>query len=273
VTVVPVAVAAVASLFGPDSVQLVTRSIWFIIGAAALGALSLAAGIIALVRRRLPSALLHLGIVLALVGVGVDARFSRSGYLYLEVGAPSSSLFLSRDFRFIEQLRFELRLDSTATHQSRGFRPAPVAVLELGRTRPTVTYNQPAVSNGRRLLLTQTVEPGFLLEYGLTAGADEYVLLHNQQAAITPGTTIWSFAFDAAEQRVGLLAGSRQVWLGIGDTATVAGTPLQLTSASFAANSGAIFAVNDVRYRPVIFAGLLLSLFGLAATLLRRESP
>jgi hypothetical protein len=44
-------------------------------------------------------------------------------------------------------------------------------------------------------------------------------------------------------------------------------------SATFAANPGVIFIVNDVRYRFIIFIGFGLALLGLLPPLFRREAP
>ena len=96
-------------------------------------------------------------------------------------------------------------------------------------------------------------------------------MLHNQALEPARGTRVWSFAYDAEEQKVGLMLGGEQRWLGIGDSASVDGVVLKLTSASFAANAGAIFIVNDVRFRSVIFAGFGLMLLGLVPSLFRRR--
>jgi hypothetical protein len=163
-------------------------------------------------------------------------------------------------------------LDSSTTILARAFRPAPVAwVSGLGvRSRP-VTYNRPFTTSGRQLLLSQVVEPGFLDEYELSLGGEEYLLMHNQVIEPSPGLRVWSFAYDADARRVGLMLGGEQQWLGIGDSATVQGRALRLTSATFAVNSGVIFIVNDVRFRFIIFAGFGLMLLGLVPSLLRRE--
>jgi hypothetical protein len=184
-----VVAAAVASLFGPNSVRLVTSSFWFIVGAVIAAVLSLVVSILSLTRRRWATALLHVGLVIALVGIGVDEKLSRNGYLYLEAGAPATELFVAGNLRAVDELPFAVGLDGVSMHQSRGFNPAPSTDLTVGPNSLTVTYNRPLNARGRRLLLKQLVEPGFLQEYELAAGKDEYVLLHNQQAALETGMT------------------------------------------------------------------------------------
>ena len=56
-----------------------------------------------------------------------------------------------------------------------------------------------------------------------------------------------------------------------GESAAVQGRALKLLSATFAANAGAIFVLNDVRYRFLVFIGFGLTLLGLLPPLFRRE--
>jgi hypothetical protein len=165
-------------------------------------------------------------------------------------------------------------LDSVGYILARAFRPAPVAWVSTseGLSRP-VTYNQPFTAAGRQLLLSRTIDPGFLDEYELALDGEEYLLVHNQVIEPSPGLRVWSFAYDANAHRVGLMLGGEQQWLGVGDSAMVQGRTLKLTSATFAANSGVIFIVNDARFRFIIFAGFGLMLLGLVPSLLRREEP
>jgi hypothetical protein len=97
----------------------------------------------------------------------------------------------------------------------------------------------------------------------------EYLLLHNQTVRLESGLRVWSFAFDAATRKVGLLVGDEQHWLAAGDSVTVKGRTVRLESATFAPNAGAIFIVNDVRYRFIIFTGFGLMLLGLVPPLVR----
>jgi hypothetical protein len=126
---------------------------------------------------------------------------------------------------------------------------------------------------GRQLLISQVAAHGFLGEYELTTGGEEYLLMHNQVIEPSPGLRVWSFAFDADARRVGLMLGSEQQWLGVGDSTTVQGRTLRLRSATFAANPGVIFVVNDVRFRFIVFAGFGLMLLGLIPSLFRKAQP
>lgn len=266
--------AAVASLFGPGPVQRLVGSAWFLIAAGAVALASLLAALLALKRRSWPGAIQHLGLVIALGGVAVNQTTARSGYLFLEQRAGASNVFLSRDLRRVEELPAPLALDSVGSVLAKAFRPAPVAwVTVKGKDEMSkaVTYNQPLKAAGRQFLLTQTVEPGFLNEYELALDGEEYLLMHNQVIEPAPGLRVWSFAYDADAQRVGLMFGSEQQWLGIGDSATVQGRTVKLTSATFAADSGVIFVVNDARFRFIIFAGFGLMLLGPVPSLFRRE--
>jgi hypothetical protein len=265
--------AAVASLFGPEPVQRLVGSTWFLAGAGLVVIASLLAAVFAASRRNWPGVFQHLGLVVALVGVGVNQKAARGGYLFLEQGGAGRNYSLSRNLRQIEELPGVFALDSIGSRTSRGFRPAPVTWVS-GSTdslsRP-VTYNRPLKVAGWQLLFSQFVEPGFLEEYEVSANGDQYLMIHNQVLEPVRGLRFWSFAYDAAENRVGFVLGREQRWLGIGDSASVDGVVLKLTSARFAANAGAIFIVNDVRFRFVIFAGFGLMLLGLVPSLFRRR--
>ena len=262
------------SLLGPGPVQRLVGSAWFLTGSGAVAIASLLAVIVTLKRRSWPAAIQHLGLVVALAGVAVNQTAARNGYLFLEQGAGSRNFSLSSDLRRVDELPEPLVLDSSTTILARAFRPAPVAwVSGLGvRSRP-VTYNRPFTTSGRQLLLSQVVEPGFLDEYEVALDGEEYLLMHNQVIEPAPGLRAWSFAFDADAQRVGLLLGGEQQWFGVGDSVTVQGRVVKLTSATFAANSGVIFIVNDARFRFIIFAGFGLMLLGLVPSLFRKEEP
>lgn len=266
--------AAVASLFGPGPVQRLVGSMWFLVGAGMVVITSLLAAAVALRRRSWPGAIQHIGLVIALAGVAVNQTTARNGCLFLEQGAGISNFCLSRDLRRVEELPEPLAMDTVGSIQSKAFRPAPVAWVSAsgGRSRP-VTYNRPFTTAGRQLLLSQVVEPGFLNEYELVLDGEEYLLMHNQVIEPASGLRVWSFAYDADAHRVGLMLGDEQQWLGIGESATVRGRTLKLTSATFAANSGVIFIVNDARFRFIIFAGFGLMLLGLVPSLFRREEP
>ena len=136
-----------------------------------------------------------------------------------------------------------------------------------------VTYNRPLKVAGRHVLFSQTAAPGFLTQYEIAVDTTEYLLLHNQVTEPAPGLRVWSFAYDAAEKKVGLMVGNEQQWLGISDSAVVQGRALKLLSATFAAKSGVIFVVNDVRFRFTIFAGFGLMLLGLVPSLVLRRTP
>jgi hypothetical protein len=264
--------AAVASLFGPEPVQGLVGSVWFLAGTGIVAAASLLAALTAVSRSSLPSTVQHLGLVVALAGVVVNQTATRSGYLFLEQGAGVSNFTLSRDLRRVEELPKPLALDSLASVSAKAFKPAPVAWVTVadGRSVP-VTYNRPLKVAGRQVLVSQIAAPGFLREYEIALDGAEYLLLHNQVIEPSPGIRLWSFAYDAAAGRVGLMLGNEQRWLGIGESAAFQGRALKLLSATFAANAGAIFVLNDVRYRFIIFIGFGLTLLGLLPPLFRRE--
>jgi hypothetical protein len=266
--------AAVASLFGPEPVQRLVGSAWFLAGTGIVALASLLAAVTAISRRSWPGVVQHVGLAVALMGIAVNQRFAHSSYLFLEQGAGASNFSLSRDLRRIEELPEPLALDSLTSISAKAFKPAPVAWITAadGRSR-LVTYNRPLKVAGRQVLLTQTAAPGFLREYEIALDRTEYLLLHNQVTEPSPGLRLWSFAYDADAGRVGLLLGHEQRWLGIGESTPVQGRALKLLSATFAANAGATFVVNDVRYRFIIFLGFALTLLGLLPPLLRREVP
>ena len=267
-----VLVAAIGSLFGPEPVQMLVASPWFLAGTGIVALTSLLAALVAVSRRSWPSVVQHVGLVVALIGVAVNQRSAHSGYLFLEQDAGASNFALSRDLHRVEELPQPLALDSLTSVSARAFRPAPVAWVALadGRSRP-VTYNRPLSLAGRQVLLSQIAAPGFLTEYELALDGEEYLLLHNQVTEPSPGLPLWSFAYDADAGRVGLVLGSEQRWVTVGDSATVKGRRLKLQSATFAANAGAIFVVNDVRYRFIVFLGFGLALLGLLPPLFRKE--
>ena len=268
--------AAVSSLFGPGPVQRLVGSAWFLAAVGVVAVASLLAAVAAIRRRSWPGAIQHVGLVVALAGVAVNQTAARNGYLFLEQGAGASNFCLSRDLRRVEELPEPLALDSIGSVRARAFRPAPVAWVTAkgkGEMSKGVTYNRPLNVAGRQLLLSRVVEPGFLTEYELALDGEEYLLMHNQVIEPAPGLHVWSFAYDAAARRIGLMFGSEQQWLGIGDSATVQGRTLRLTSATFAANSGVIFIVNDARSRFIIFAGFGLMLLGLIPSLFWKEEP
>jgi hypothetical protein len=199
---------------------------------------------------------------------------THSGYLFLEQGAGVSNFALSHNLRRVEDLPEPLALDSLTSVGARAFLPAPVAWVTVadGHSQP-VTYNRPLNAAGRQVLVSQIVAPGFLTEYEALLDGTEYLLLHNQVTEPSPGLRLWSFAYDADAGRVGLMIGNEQHWLGIGDSATVQGRSLKLLSATFAANVGALFVINDVRYRFIVFLGFGLVLLGLMPPLFRKEVP
>ena len=266
--------AAVGSLFGSGPVQRLVGSAWFLAGTGIVALASLLAAVIAVSRRSWPSVVQHVGLVISLSGVAVNQKTVHSGYLFLEQGSGVSNFSLSHNLRRVEELPEPLALDSLTSISAKAFRPAPVAWITVadGRSRP-VTYNRPLNVAGRQVLLSRTAAPGFLREYEIALDGTEYLLLHNQVTEPSPGLRLWSFAYDAAERKVGLMVGNQQRWLGIGESATVQGRALKLLSATFAANAGAIFVVNDARYRFIIFVGFGLVLLGLLPPLFRRDVP
>ncbi len=264
--------AAVASLFGPGPVQRLVGSTWFIAGAGILMLTGLLAAAVAIKRHSWPSTVQHVGLVVALVGIAINQKAARSGYIFLEQGAGGNNFSLSRSLRSVDELPRPFALDSLTTVQAKAFQSAPVAwVAADGRSSP-VTYNRPLLVGGRQLLLTQIVAPGFLTEYEIAADASEYLLLHNQVTELPSGLRLSSFGYDAEARRVGLGFGGEQLWLGIGESAQVQGRALKLLSATFAANMGALFVVNDTRYRFIVFIGFGLALLGLLPPLFRRET-
>ncbi len=266
-----VVAAAAASLFGPEPVQRLAGSAWFLAGAGTVALAGLVAAATAIARRSWPGAVQHLGLVIALAGVTINQRAAHSGYLFVEQAAGPTNVCLSRDLRRIEELPVPVALDSVGSLAARGFRPAPVAWVtgSTGSGSRPVTFNRPLVSAGRQLLFSRIVAPGFLREYVLAANGEEYLLMHNQAVELSPGLRVWSFAYDGDERKVGLMLGGEQQWLSTGDSVTAQGQSLRLTETTFAPNVGAIFIVNDVRYRFIIFAGFGLMLLGLLPPLLR----
>ena len=269
-----VLVAAAASLFGSEPVHRIVGSAWFLAGTGIVALTALCAAIIALRSRSWPSAVQHLGILVALVGIFVNQRAAHSSYLFLQQGTGAGKVALGRDLRRVEELPQPLALDSLTTAVARAFQPAPVAWMTAGDGRSVpVTYSRPLRIAGRQMLLTQIAAPGFLTEYEVAAGGSEYLLLHNQVAEPWPGMRLSSFAYDAEAGRVGLLVGGEQHWLGIGESTAVNGRSVQLVAADFAPNFGALFVVNDARYRFIVFVGFGLVLLGLLPPLFRREDP
>jgi hypothetical protein len=263
--------AAAASLFGPSPVAHVVGSPWFMAGAVLTALLSLAAAAVSTRRRAWASVLLHFGLVTCLAGVAVNQFIPRSGYLFLEQAGGSANFYLDRNLGRIDDLPFTVGLDSLSGREARGFRPSMIAWISSGReSAAPVTYNRPLTLAGRQLLFSRMVEPGFLLDYELTVGDEQYLLMHNQVARPAGGPNIWSFAYDAEEKRVGLMVGGVEQWLSTGQTATLGGRSLTIESASFAAGPGVILVVNDIRFRFVVFAGFALVLLGLLPPLLRR---
>jgi type IV secretory pathway TrbD component len=266
--------AAAASLFGPAPVQRLVNSWWYLAGAGITTFTALLAAVIAVPHRSWSSAIQHLGLVVALVGVFVNQKAARSGYLFLEQGAGPSNVCLSRDLRLVEELPQPLALDSLTMVDARAFLPAPVVWVTAGDITSTpVTYNHPLKVSGRQLLITQVTSPGFLTEYEVAVDGTEYLLLHNQVTEPSPGFALASFGYDAEAARVGLAIDREQYWLGIGESTRFQGRKVKLLSAAFAGSMGAIFVVNDVRYRFILFVGFGLVLLGLLPSLFRRETP
>ena len=264
--------AAVASLFGPGPVQRLVGSTWFIAGAGILVLTSLLAAAVAIKRHSWPGTVQHVGLVVAFVGIAVNQKAAHSGYVFLEQGAGGNNFSLSRNLRSVDELSRPFALDSLTTVQAKAFQSAPVTWVPVdGRSFP-VTYNRPLQVDGRQLLLTQIVAPGFLSEYEIAADASEYLLLHNQVTELPSGLRLSSFGYDADARRVGIEIGGEQLWLGIGESAQVQGRALKLLSATFAANMGALFVVNDTRYRFIVFIGFGLALLGLLPPLFRSKT-
>ncbi len=268
-----VAAAAVASLFGPEPVQRLVGSSWFIAGTGTVILTGLLAAVHAIRRRSWTGFVQHVGLVVALIGVLINQKAARNGYLFLEQGAGASNFSLSSRLRDVEELPQPLALDSLTAVRTRAFQPAPVAWVTAGagRSRP-VTYNRPLRIAGRQVLITRVAAPGFLTEYEVMVDGSEYLLLHNQVTEPSPGLQLSSFAYNTDAGRVGLLLGREQHWLGTGESASARGHALKLLSATFARNAGAVFVMNDVRYRFIVFFGFGLVLLGLLPPLFRREA-
>ena len=264
--------AAVASLFGPGPVQRLVGSTWFIAGAGIVTLASLLAAAVAIKRRSWPGAVQHVGLVVALVGIAINQKAAHSGYLFLEQGAGGNNFSLSRNLRSVDELPRPFALDSLTTVQAKAFQSAPVAWVAVDGRSFHVTYNRPLLVGGRQLLLTQIAAPGFLTEYEIAADGSEYLLLHNQVTKLSSGLKLSSFGYDAEAGRVGLEFGGEQLWLGVGESAQVQGRALKLLSATFAANMGAVFVMNDVRYRFIVFIGFGLALLGLLPPLFRSKT-
>jgi len=267
------AVAAAASILGPDVVARVTRSFWFLVpgGAAVLAALAFSIYEVGWQHRPVAGLLAHLGLALGLAGAALSAR-SVSGYIFLENQGEARSAFLRAGLDQVDVLPEPLALDSISVRNRRGFRPTFVCWVRGGGTSAPVAFNQPGRFGGLRLLFNRDVEPGFLLEYELAVGADEYVLLHNQRVRLDDGREMWSFGYDPDEHRVGFMLGGREFWLPEGATAGDGRHQLTLRRAWFALNNGAVFQVSDTRARPFLFSGFGLCLVGIALVLVRRRN-
>ncbi len=270
-------VTAVASLAGPNQVRQISGAWWFVAAACLCGILSLAAAVLLLRQRRLAAALLHTGLALGIAGAMLSQTLAGGGYLFLSAGGRARNFSLARNLSRLEELPFSVQLDSLGILHRRGFRPAPSAFVRAcageNGIAGVLTWNRPLTLGGRRLVLSRVVERGFLEEYELVVDETEYLLLHNQRARPRPGVQVASFGFDAAAQQVGLLVNGTRRWLAVGDSATVEGTKLMLAAASFAPAAGAVFVVNDVRFRPVLFIGFGFVLIGLLAPLFRKAGP
>ncbi|MEO0085455.1 MAG: hypothetical protein ABIK37_02360 [candidate division WOR-3 bacterium] len=269
-----VTTAALASLFGPDQVQKLAGSWWFVAGWCLCGLGGLVAAVRLLRQRRPTAALAHFGLTLGIAGIFLNQTSSRGGYLFLRTGAGAKSFCLARNLERVVELPFSVRLDSLGVRTRRGFRPAPVAFVQgtagAKDFAALLTWNRTVTVRGCRLMLSQVVEPGFLEDYELVVDEDEYLLLHNQRVRVRPGLEVSSFGFDAEGRQVGLLVNRTRQWLAVGDSAVVEGARLRLTAAHFAPAAGAIFVVNDVRLRPVLFIGFGLVLLGLLGRTIRR---
>ncbi len=204
-------------------------------------------------RRDWANLLLHVGLVSRLAGVAVNQAIPRGGYLFLEQAGGTANFYLDRDLKRIGELPFSAGLDSFSGRVARGFRPSMVAWVSATTGRRRSTARSPTTSRsrsrGRQLTFARMVEPGFLLEYELSVGKEQYLLMHNQVARPEGGPNIWSFAYDAEERRVGL-HGRRRRAVAI-DRAVGRcrrHRSLKLESASFAARTG---RDPDCQRRPV----------------------
>ncbi len=269
--------AAVASVFGLDEVQKVAGSWWFVAAACLCGLSGLVGAVRLIGQRRRTAALSHFGLALGIVGILLNQTLSRGGYLFLPVGAGARNYCLAQNLKGVVELPFSVRLDSLGVRTSRGFRPAPAALIRAtAGTKAfaaSLTWNHTVTVDGYRLVLSRVVEQGFLEEYELAVGEDEYSLLHNQRVRLRPGLEVTSFGFDVEHKQVGLVVNNTRQWLAVGDSAAVEGARLRLTAASFAPAVGAVFVANDVRLRPVLFIGFGLVLLGLLGEALRRAEP
>ncbi len=271
VWVVLAAVAAVASVFGPEAVARVTGGWWFSAPAVAAAGAALVLSAVGFVRgrRRVAAIVAHLGLVVGLAGIVLDAR-APAGHLFLEQGAGERNLFLAAGLDRADVLSDPLALDSITETRARGFSPAPLCWLRSAQGAFPVGYNRPGRAGGVRVLFSRAVEPGFLVEYEVAVDSDEYLLLHNQRVRLADGASVASFGFDPQARTVGLSVAGESSWLGPGATAVVGGHQLTMRQVWFAGNRGAIFRLSDTRFRPLLFAGFGLVLAGVALAMVGR---
>ncbi|MEO0073733.1 MAG: hypothetical protein ABIK43_03615 [candidate division WOR-3 bacterium] len=211
----------------------------------------------------------HLGLLAGVVGIFLQQRFGSSGAVVLTPETGQVDYRLSQDQRRIEHLPFTLNLDSITTLKARGFRPTAAAWVSTGGPSSPVYPNHPLRLAGHKIVFLRTVPAGFPLELLIRVGADEFLLLY-QQAVYIASSRLVSFGYEPATQRIGFQADREQVWLRIGESASLAGMSISLLDARFASQPGVVLLVSDTRFTPVIFSGFGLMLLGIALVLLAR---
>ncbi len=261
---------AIISIVRPEKTQIITGSVWFLVFGIIVTIRSLSVVFTVSNKsyiHKFASIIIHLGIVIGLVGVYINERSHRNGYVFLKLSSTGKNLFLTKNLKAIDELPFTIRLDSITFQSTKGFQPAPYIWVYCSSDNQSMssylTYNHPLNYHKCQLLLSNIIEPGFPHTYELTVGNEQYKLLHNQKLRLPDKTYLSSFAYDADENQIGLIINNQEQWFQVGETKQVANNILTITSIDFAQNQGVIFFVKDMKLRLIIFTGfgvMLLSL-------------
>lgn len=274
-----VAVIAITSLVSQEKTQLITNSIWFLVFGIIITIRSIAAAISSLRSesniKRTTSIIIHLGIVIGLIGVGLNQRSRNNGYVFLEFSKGGKNYYLNKNLKTIEELSRTLYLDSLTNKYTKAFEPAPVAWLHYNSAKEAVsfvlTYNHPFDNHGIQFLFANVVEPGFPHSYALTVNKEEYLLMHNQYLQLPNGTIVYSYAYDTEQNRLGFMINHNEYWLQTGETKQINNYTITLESADFSKNQGVILLVKDIKQRAVIYAGFGFMLLGLFVYLFEKR--
>jgi hypothetical protein len=269
---------AIISIIRPEKIQSITGSVWFFIIGVIIAIRSLSAiftiSDASRIRRR-SSVIIHLGIVIGLIGVFTNERSHKNGYIFLELAGSGKNIYLTKNFKAIDELPFNIRLDSITSKSIKGFQDAPNAWINYTTDHQSVssflTYNHPANYQGCQLLLSNLIEPGFPHSYELLIDNDQYQLLHNQKVELPNKLILWSFAYDTDEKQIGLLINNQEHWFQIGESKQINNSVITIQSIDFAQNQGVIFLVKNLRLRPVIFIGFALMLIGLVPLIFEKR--